>query len=209
MGLSMNRAISLLILVFLGASASASNEDEVQKTINQYLDARASGNPNLAGNLIARESLEPIERMRQHALHADRKSLCRMSLSEVGRILVIRAKYRQFLAEIDAPTLAGLGIVDQPYMKDVPRDFQITGLTNNTATARVADPIYDGEHQEIDLVRERDKWRIRLSTGASGAGTYEPMWQQAKKEKGCDAALDMALDLIDRRQKTHLLDPIK
>ena len=205
----MIRAILILILAFLGVSAFASNEDEIRKTVNQYLDARASRDSNLAGTLIAQESLEQFEQMRQQALHADRKSLFNMSLSEVIRILVIRARHHRYLTKIDARTLAGLGIVDLPLTKDAPRDFQITDVTNNTATALVANPISPRGHQQIDLVRERDKWRILLRMGAGSAAAYEPFWQQGKKEKGCHAALIMALDMIDRRKYTELLDPLE
>ena len=205
----MKRTIFLLILIFFSTSAFASNEAEIRKTVNQYLDARSNRDSNQAGSLIARESLQRFEWMRQQALHADRKSLCNMTLSEVTRILVIRSKYHRILAKIDARALAGAGLVDQSLMEDGPREFQITDVTSDTAIALLPDPLSGRGHQQIDLVREGDKWRMRLSMGAGGAAEYDPFWQQQKKEKGCDAALTMALDLIDRKKYTQLLDPIE
>lgn len=205
---AMRRLTVHLTMIVLSVSAVAAETDGVRQTVDQYLDARESHDPNLAGSLVAHESLERFEWFRQQALHADRKALCAMSLSEASRVLVIRAKYRQFLADIDARTLAGFGMVDQPYAQSLSRDFDIENVTNNSATAVLAGSSYGGGTR-IDLVRERDKWRILLSLDGGGAAAYEPIWQQAKSEKGCDAALGMALDLIDRRSKTHLLDPVR
>ena len=203
----MRRIITFLTLALLCVSAAASDENRIRQTVDRYLDARATRDPNLAGKLVARESLDQFEWLRQRALHADRKALCEMSLSQVARVLVIRAKYREFLATIDAGTLAGLGMVDDPFTDNVSREYEVTEVTSNTATAVLAAPPYGGQRPRLTLVRERDDWRIRIDLDGGSADAYEPFWQQVRAEKGCDASLGMALDLIDRKSSTYLLDP--
>jgi len=204
-----NRLSTLLILALLSASVVASEEDEIRKTVNRYLDARASGDPNLAGPLFSRGSLEAIEQIRDKAVHADRETLCSMRLSEVVRILVMRARHYRDLPELNAELLAGYGVAQLSFLGDVPRDFEVDILASNTAVAKVASPMSSREHQQFDLVREAGEWRIVLAFGEGEAATYQPIWQQLRAEKGCDAALVLALDLIDKRQYTQLLDPVQ